>query len=89
MLFIASVCKRYPLKAVRTFEKKEEAVEEENQAYSLQTEPTWKHEAFSGTGLIPCARCKSILWEAPEKGAYHQRRDSSKRIEPGKVRFCF
>ena len=64
-----------------------EVEEEEN--YSLQTEPTWEHKAFSGTDSILCARCKSILREAPEKGAYHQRRDSSKRIEPGKVRFCF
>ena len=61
--------------------------EEEN--YSLQTEPTWEHKALSGTGSILCARCKSILREAPEKGAYHQRRDSSKRIEPGTVRFLF
>ena len=62
---------------------------EEEENYSLQTEPTWEHKALSGTDSILCARCKSILWEAPEKGAYHQRRDSSKRIEPGKVRFCF
>ena len=68
--------KRYPLKAVRTLkkkkkkkrkkEKKEEVEEEEN--YSLQTEPTWEHKALSGTDSILCARCKSILWEAPEKG---------------------
>ena len=42
--------------------------EEEND--SLQTEPTWEHKALSGTDSILCARCKSILWEAPEKGAY-------------------
>ena len=64
-----------------------EVEEEEND--SLQTEPTWEHKALSGTNSVLCARYKSILWEAPEKGAYQQRRDSSKRIEPGKVRFCF
>ena len=65
--------KRYPLKAVRTRKKekkrkKKEVEEEEN--YSLETEPTWEHKAFSGTDSIPCSRCKSIPWEAPEKGAY-------------------
>ena len=64
-------------------------MEEEKENYSLQTEPTWEHKALSGTDSILYARCKSILWEAPEKGAYHQRRDSSKRIEPGKVHFVF
>ena len=59
---------------------------EEEENYSRQTEPTWEHKALSGTDSTLCARCKSILWEAPEKGAYHQRRDSSNRIEPGKVR---
>ena len=75
--FLQLVDKRYPLKAVRT-RKKKEVEEEEN--YSLQTEPTWEHKALSGTDSILRARCKSILWEAPEKGAYYQRRDSSKRI---------
>ena len=51
---------------------------EEEENYSLQTEPTWEHKALFGTDSILCARCKSILREAPEKGAYHQRRDSSK-----------
>ena len=60
--------KRYPLKAVSHAKKKKEVEEEEN--YSLQTEPTWEHKALSETDLIFCARCKSILWEAPEKGAY-------------------
>ena len=59
--------------------------EEEN--YSLQTEPTWEHKVLSGTDSILCARCKSILWEAPEKGAYQSEEDSGKRIEPGKVLF--
>ena len=31
----------------------------------------------------------SVHGEAPEKEAYHQRRDSGKRIEPEKVRFVF
>ena len=88
--FLQLVGKRYPLKAVRTLGKRknkggrgmEEGEAEEN--YSLQTEPSWEHKAFSGTISILCARCKPILWEAPEKG-----RDSSKRIEPGKVDFVF
>ena len=56
--------KRYPLKAVCTLkkEKKGEAV--------LQTEPTWEHKVLSGTSSVLCARCKSVLWKAPEKGAY-------------------
>ena len=68
MLFFQPVGKRYPLKAVRALKKKKEVEEEEN--YSLQTEPTWEHKALSGTDSVLCARCKSILWEAPEKGAY-------------------
>ena len=67
--FLQLVGKRHPLKAVRTLEKKKgEAEEEEN--YSLHTEPTWDHEALCETDSILCARYKSILWEAPEKGAY-------------------
>ena len=69
--------KRYPLKAVCTLGKNEEEdnknkkrVVEEEENYSLQTEPTWAHEALSGTDSILCARCESILWEAPEKGTY-------------------
>ena len=84
--FLQLVGKRYRLKAVCT-RKKKEVEEEEN--YSLETEPTREHKALSGTDSTPCAKCKSILWEAPEKGAYHQRRDSSERIEPEKVQFCF
>ena len=55
--------KRYPLKAVRTLKKKEEeeGEVEEEENYSLQTEPTWEHKALSGTDSILCARCKSIL----------------------------
>ncbi|WP_419595397.1 hypothetical protein, partial [Thiolapillus sp.] len=86
--FLQLVGKQYPLKAVSHTKKKKEVEEEEN--YSLQTEPTWEHKALSGTDSILCARCKSILWEKPPKrGRINQRRDSSKRIEPGKVRFCF
>ena len=72
--FLQLVGKQYPLKAVSHTKKKEkkrkkEEVEEEEN-YSLQTEPTWEHKALSGTDSILCARYKSILWEAPEKGAY-------------------
>ena len=85
--FLQLVGKRYPLKAVRTLKKKEV---EEGENYSLQTEATWEHKALSGTDSILCARCKSILWEKPPKrGRINQRGDSSKRIDPGKVRFVF
>ena len=60
--------KQYPLKAVSHTKKKKEVEEEEN--YYPQTEPTREHKALSGIDSILCARCKSILWEAPEKGAY-------------------
>ncbi|WP_419581947.1 hypothetical protein, partial [Thiolapillus sp.] len=67
--FLQLVGKQYPLKAVSHTKKKKEVEEEEN--YSLQTEPTWEHKALSGTDSILCARCKSILWEKPPKtGAY-------------------
>ena len=69
MRFLQLVGKRYPLKAVRTLKRKKKEVEEEEN-YSLQTEPTWEQKALSGTDSVLCARCKSILWEAPEKGAY-------------------
>ena len=59
--FLELVGKRYPLKAVGT-------LEEEN--YSYQTERTWEHKALSGTDSVLCARCKSIQWEASEKGVY-------------------
>ena len=59
--------KRYPLKAVRTLKRKKEEVEEEEN-YSLRTEHTLEHKALSGTDSILCARCKSILWEGPERG---------------------
>ena len=67
---------------------------EEEEHYSLQTEPTWEHTTLSGTDSILCARYKSILWEAPEKVVYQPpfrglpRETLAKRIEPGMVRFC-
>ena len=61
--------KRYPLKAVRTLKEREREVEEEEN-YSLQTKLAWEHnKVLSGTDSILCARCKSVLWEAPEKEA--------------------
>ena len=60
-MFFKLVDKRYPLKAVQTLKRKkkererereeeeEEEKEEEEANYSLQTEPTWEHEALSGT----------------------------------------
>ena len=77
--------KRFPLKAIRTLgEKTGEAEAEKNDC--PQIEPTWEHEALSGTDPIICARYKSFLLEAPEKRCINQKRDSSKRIEQGKIR---
>ena len=73
------VGKRYPLKAVRTLEKKgggggsSRRREEKGNDSLIQTEPTQEHTALSGTDSILCARCKSILWEAPEKGGVSTR----------------
>ena len=61
---------RYPLEGVRTLERKRGRQVEEEEHYSLQTEPPWEHKALSGTDSILCARCRTILWEAPQKGAY-------------------
>ena len=76
--------KRYPVKAVSHTKKEKEVEEEEN--YSLQTEPAWEHKALSGTDSILCARCKSIQWENSEK-RINQRRDSSKRTWKGPILF--
>ena len=62
--------KRNPLKAVRTLGGRGEEAEED---YFLQTEPTWEQKALSGTDSVLCARCKSILWGAPEKGGVSTR----------------
>ena len=51
-------------------QKKLKKGEAEEDDYFFWTEPTWEHKALSGTGSILCARCKSILWKVPEKGAY-------------------
>ena len=46
-----------------------EAEEEQNYSFR-QNLLRSAHTALSGTDSILCARCKSILWEVPEKGAY-------------------
>ena len=65
MCFLQLVGKQYPLKAVSHTKKKKEVEEEEN--YSLQTEPTWEHKALSEIESILCARC--IVYPT-EKGVY-------------------
>ena len=81
--FLQRVGKRYPFKAVRTLKKKKKREKKRRKAEkkkkksllteqgkkSLLTEPIWEHKALSRTSLIFCARCKSILREAPKKGA--------------------
>ena len=56
------------------------------------TEPNYAQhwpKALSRIDSVFCARCNVYPREAPEKVAYHQRSDSSNRIKPGKVLFCF
>ena len=68
------VGKRYPLKAVRTLEKKtkkKRKAEEEN--YSFQAEPTWEHTALSGTDWILGARCNVYPRGSPLKGGVSTR----------------
>ena len=63
--------KRYPLKAVRTLEKK-------------------KRRSGKSRKLFPSDRTYFVLGASlaykkpPDRGRINQRRDSSKRIEPGK-----
>ena len=61
----------------------------EDEDYSLQTEPTWEHKALSGTDSISRARCKSILWEAPEKGAYQPEERLVKELNLERSDFVF
>ena len=55
---------------MHTWKKEKKGEVEEKKNYFLQTEPTWEHKALSGTDSVLCARCKSILAEAPQKGVY-------------------
>ena len=43
---------QYPLKAVSHTKKERKKEVEEEENYSLQTEPTWEHKALSGTDSI-------------------------------------
>ena len=60
--FLQLVGKEYPLKTVRTLEKKK--------SIPLQTEPTWEHKALSGTDSVICVTCNVYPMGKPEKGAY-------------------
>ena len=62
---------------------------EEEENYSLQTEPTWEHMALSGTSSTPCARCKSILWEAPQKEVYKPEERLTKELNLERSDFVF
>ena len=50
--------------------KKKKEEEEKKKKKMISFPPTWEHKAVSGTDSILCAKCKSIQWEAPERGAY-------------------
>ena len=62
---------------------------EEEENYSLQTEPTWEHKALSETDSILSARCKSVLWEAPEKGVYQPKERLAKELNLERSDFVF
>ena len=84
--FLQLVGKLYPLEAVRTLGKKKKRSRTKN---SLQTEPTWGHKALFGTDSILCARCKSILWEAPEKRAYQPEERLARKLNMERSNFVF
>ena len=76
--------KRYPLKAVGTLGGWGVGGGEAEEA-----EPTWEHKALSGTDSTLGARCKSTLWEAPEKGAYQPEETIAKELNPERSSFMF
>ena len=69
-------------------EREKEVEEEEN--YSLKTEPTPERKALSRTNSVISARCKSILWETPEKGGVSTRGEAlAKELNPERSEFVF
>ena len=81
--------KRYPLKGVRTLERKRGGQVEEEEHYSLQTEPPWKHKALSEPIQFFVLGAGLSYGKLPKRGRINQRRNPSKRIEPGEIRFSF
>ena len=80
--------KRYPLKAVRTLKEREREVEEEENI-SLRQNLLGSIRPFPEP-IQYLLRGESLSYGKPlKRRRINQRRDSSKRIEPGKVRFCF
>ena len=70
--------KRFPLKAIRTLgEKTGEAEAEKNDC--PQIEPTWEHEALSGTDSILCARFNVHPMGSPRKGGVSTRGETLER----------
>ena len=80
---------RYPLEGVRTLERKRGRQVEEEEHYSLQTEPPWKHKALSEPIQFFVLGAGLSYGKLPKRGRINRRRDSSKRIELGEVRFSF
>ena len=82
---------RYPVKAVRTLERKRERKKEkqkkkiipfrQNLLGSIRPFPEPIQFLVLGASLS--------YGKPPKRGRINQRRNCSKRIEPGKVRFCF
>ena len=63
---------------------------EHEENYSLQTEPIWEHKALSGTvSIFFCARFKSILWEAPERGVSTRGETLAKELNLERSDFVF
>ena len=66
MCFLQLVGKRYPLKAVSHTKKKKKKEVEEEDNYSLQTEPTREHKALSGTETVSHTKKKKKEVEEEE-----------------------
>ena len=88
VLFFQPVGKRYPLKAVRTLKKKKKKWKKkkiisfrQNLLGSIRPFPEPIQFFVLGASLS--------YRKPPKRGRTNQRRDCSKRIEPGNVQFCF
>ena len=102
--FLQLVGKQYPLKAVRTLKKKKRERERERERERKRERKKWKKKKIIPfrQNLLGSIRpfpepiqffvlgANLSYGRSPRKrGISTRERDSSKRIEPGKVQFCF
>ena len=93
MCFLQLVGKRYPLKAVRTLEKKKK--KKERKKWKKKKIISFRQSLLGSIRPFPEPIQFLVLGASlssgrpPKRGRINQRRDFCKRIEPGKVRFCF